>query len=94
MYITLKDFCIHYHIEESFVLNLSEYELIQLRKINGRYHLYSEELPKLEKIIRFHHELNINVEGIQAIEHLLQRVAELQEELKILKRKLGRLEKH
>lgn len=93
-YITLEEFCSHHHIEESFVRTLYEYEVIKLEIINKQPHIYYEELPKLEKIVRLHDELDINVEGIQAIQHLLDRVVQLQEELKILKRRLGRLEEH
>jgi chaperone modulatory protein CbpM len=36
-------------------------------------------------MIRMHHELEINVAGIEAITHLLVRVEQMQEELRILR---------
>jgi len=43
----------------------------------------------LEKFIRFHYEMDINIEGIETISHLLQRVNELQQEIVALKNKVG-----
>ena len=43
-------------------------------------------------MIRLHYELDINIEGIDAISHLLQRVDQLQDELRIMKNRLSRYE--
>jgi len=43
----------------------------------------------LEKFVRFYYELDINLEGIETISHLLERVNALQDELTMLKNRLG-----
>ncbi|WP_430965551.1 chaperone modulator CbpM [Spongiimicrobium sp. 2-473A-2-J] len=89
-YIALTDFCSHYGIDESIVLIFSEYELVQLNTVNRKPHVSRDQLPNLERMLRLHLELDINAEGLQAIHHLLDRVTDLQEELKLLKKRLER----
>ena len=50
--------------------------------------LHPEQLDAIEKIVRLHHDLRINMEGIDAIQHLLQRVENMQTEISFLKNKL------
>lgn len=91
-FIRIRDFCITYGIEESFVFDLQEYEVIQIKLVDEEPYLREKELPILEKMIRMHQELEINPQGLQAIHHLLEKVSGLQEEVSALKRKLNRFE--
>jgi hypothetical protein len=43
-------------------------------------------------MIRLHHELDINLAGIEAITHLLQRVENMHEEMRLLRNRLQRYE--
>lgn len=91
-FIRIREFCINYGIEESFVFDLQEYEVIQIILIGDEPHLSEQELPILEKMIRMHQELEINPQGLQAIYHLLEKVSGLQEEVIALNRRLNRFE--
>ena len=91
-YISIDDFCRSYEIEESFMFKLQEYELLTLRIIDQEKYMYIEELPKVEKLVRLHHDLNINLEGIGAIHFLLERIIHMQEEIQMLKKRLQRHE--
>lgn len=91
-FIKIGEFCIKYGIEESFVFDLQEYEVIQIILIGDEPHLPEQELPILEKMIRMHQELEINPQGLQAIYHLLEKVSGLQEEVIALNRRLNRFE--
>lgn len=91
-FIRIREFCVNYGIEESFIFDLQEYEVIHIKLINDEPHLPEQELPVLEKMIRMHQELEINPQGLQAIYHLLEKVNGLQEELTSFKRRLQRLE--
>lgn len=91
-FIKIGEFCINYGIEESFVFDLQEYEVIQIKVIEDEYHIPEQELPVLEKMVRMHQELEINTQGLQAIYHLLEKVSGLQEELTALRRRLNRFE--
>ena len=69
-FIRISECCVNYGIEESFVFDLQEYEVIQIKLVGNEPHLLEKELPILEKMIRMHQELEINPQGLQAIYHL------------------------
>ncbi len=91
-YITIKDFCSSHEIEESFVFTLSEYDLVTVEIVEQEHYIHQEELPKLEKMVRLHQDLGINLEGLEAIHHLLERVEQMQTEVNLLKNKLRKWE--
>lgn len=86
--ILIDKVCSHHNIEVSFVSALQEYGLIEVVEVADQRFLSNEQLRDFEKIIRLHYELNINLEGIDAIAHLLQRIDHLQQELVAAKNKL------
>ena len=86
--IPVADFCDHYHIEFSFVRSLHDYGLLEFTTVKEVHYLRAEDLSELEKMVRLYYELDINLEGIDAIRHILQRMDKLQEELNSLKNRL------
>ena len=86
--IVLEEFCSHHHVEISFIRSLEEYGLIDTIIVNETACVPGDELLKLEQIIRLHQELNINPEGIEAINILLKRIENMQNEIIELKNKL------
>lgn len=80
-YISLDELCSHYRIEQSFMLKLNEAGLIELQTIEKVHCVHADCLADVEKMIRMHQELEINLEGIDTIFHLLSRIDQLQEEL-------------
>lgn len=91
-YIFIEEFCNHHNIEVSLVHRLVEFEILTIEKKEEKEMIKISELPKLEKMVRLHQELEINPEGLQAIHHLLIQVTNLQDEIKLLRRKLHRFE--
>ena len=87
--ISASECCMHYDIELEFVNYLNEYGLIEITAIEQEQFIPATQLPQLEKFIHMHYELNINMEGIEAITHLLARIEKLQEEIAGLKNKLN-----
>ena len=87
--ISANECCLHYHIELAFINYLHEYGLIETIAIEQEQFIPAAQLQQLEKFIRMHYELNINIEGIEAIAHLLSRVEKLQEEIAGLKNKIN-----
>ena len=87
--ISIEQCCIHYKIEATFVQSLSERGLIELTKSEQEYFISFEQLTGLHKYIHLHYDLNINMEGLEAITHLLTRVTNLQNEVKKLQNELG-----
>lgn len=87
--IMLDEFCASHHVEISFVRLLEEHGLIETVIVNETLCVPDNELSKLEQIIRLHGELNINAEGIDAINILLKRIESMQNEITELRNKLS-----
>jgi hypothetical protein len=71
---------------------LHEFELIELIAIQNKFYVRTTQIRDIEKIIRLHFELDINLEGIDAIYHLLKQVDSLQNDIIALNNKLSRFE--
>lgn len=78
-----------YNIEYSFIHALEEAGLIELVSREEKMYLHFNQLQDLERFIRLHYELEINLEGLEAVSHLLQRVKDLQQEITLLRGRLG-----
>jgi chaperone modulatory protein CbpM len=86
--IAITDICTHHEVEYTFISSLNEAGLLEIQIIDATPYISGERLRELEKMIRMHHELEINVAGIEAITHLLQRVEQMQEELRELRNRV------
>jgi len=86
--IAVNEFCIKHNIEISFVNLLQQNGLIEISTIESTRFVEKEQLPFLEKYIRLYYELDINVEGIDTITHLLYRLECQRNEIVRLKNKL------
>lgn len=91
--ILIEQLCSHHNIEVSFVNSLHEFGLIEIVVIEDNKYLSHEQLKDIEKMMRFHYELEINMEGIDAISNLLLKIDNLQQELTDAKNKLSLFEK-
>ncbi|MEO7989361.1 MAG: chaperone modulator CbpM [Chryseolinea sp.] len=90
--ILASEFCTHHKIELSFIHSLKEYGMIEIVVVDETTFLPVSELERLEKMLRLHFELDINLEGIDTITHLLQRVTSMQQRIVNLTNRLRRYE--
>jgi hypothetical protein len=81
-------FCTHHNVEVSFIKSLSEHGLIEITTIEQEEFISTDKIKELEKLVRMHYNLEINLEGIEAITFLLQRIETMQVEIGLLKNKL------
>lgn len=88
-YIAVNEFCVSHDIEFSFISSLQEIGLIEIATIEETAFIDAEQLQQVEKCIHFHYDLDINLEGIETITHLLQRMNTLQEEIILLRNRLS-----
>lgn len=86
--VPLDVYCTSNDIEISFISSLHEAGLVEITTIEEAGFFDSEQLQQLERYLRFYYELNINLEGIDAIKHLLNRVNTMHEEITALKNRL------
>ena len=86
--ISTQTLCSHYNIEISFVDALNKMGLIQIEIIDQSQYIHQDQIGNLEKIIRLHNELNVNLEGIDVVFNLLEKERALRNELIALKNRL------
>jgi hypothetical protein len=87
--ILIDEFCKSHELEISFIRSLEDHGLIEIITIEQSLCIPHEELPKLEQMVRLHRELNVNPEGIDVVNNLLDRIEELNSEIIILRRQLN-----
>ncbi len=86
--IPAKDFCLHHDIEYSFISLLGNSGLINITSVKRSTFIHIDEMKKLEKLVRLHYDLDINLEGIETISHLLDKIEDMQKEIVRLKNKI------
>ncbi|MCI1648894.1 MAG: chaperone modulator CbpM [Bacteroides sp.] len=86
--IIISDYCRKCNIEPSFIDLLEEGGLIDVFSEGGERCLSYSQLPDLEQYSRMYYDLSINIEGIDAIHHLLGRMDEMQREICELRNQL------
>ena len=91
-FISIRQICVHYNLSMSFIDTLRDYDLIEVVRIRDITCINKSHIKDLERIIRLHYELEINLEGIDAIYNLLKQVEFLQEDIIKLSNRLKRYE--
>lgn len=86
--ISTETLCFHYNIEISFLDALNRMGLIHVEIIEQKEFLHKDQIGDLERIIRLHNELDINLEGIDIVFNLLEKERALRNELNTLKNRL------
>lgn len=86
--ISANECCTIYNLEYSFINWLGEHELLKIIIVEEQPYIEASQLNELEKFTRLYQDLDINLEGIQAIAHLLKRVNYMNHEILQLKNQL------
>ncbi len=87
-FIPVEICCSNYNIELNFIRSLEEYGLISISYRESVAFIQKEDVPQLEQFSRMYYELNINVEGIDALRNLLDKIRKLQDEKEALRARL------
>jgi hypothetical protein len=82
------EFCASHNIEVSFIRSLQQTGLIEITSVEETVYIHESQLQDLERIIHLYFELDINLEGIETINHLLQRINDMQSEITSLRNRL------
>lgn len=86
--ISANDFCTHHHIEVSFLQSLQDYGLVELQAVRQTTYLHPDQLSDVEKFMHLHFDLDINFEGMDVIQNMLQRMETMQYEMTALRNRL------
>lgn len=87
--IPASEFCMYHNIELSFIYSLNESGLIDITNIEENIFVSVSQLKHLETLMRLKDEMDINIEGIETISYLLQRMNDMQHHILQLTNKLA-----
>ncbi|MCX6317273.1 MAG: MerR family transcriptional regulator [Bacteroidetes bacterium] len=87
--IPTDEFCLSHNIAFSVINQLNASGLIDIISIEERVFISENQLAQAEKMIRLHVDLGINMEGIETISNLLQKMEQMQMQILALTNKLG-----
>ncbi len=87
--IPANECCIHYQIDASFIDSLRNAGLIEIAVVEEQLFVPAAQLGQLEKMVRLYYEMDINLEGIETITYLLQRMNEMQQQITQLHNRLS-----
>lgn len=86
--IQVDQLCDQYEVEISFFSELQEFGFVEIITLEDAYFIHEDKLYVVEKIVRMQNDLNINLEGIDVVLNLLDKIDELQDELVTVKNRL------
>lgn len=90
--ITIQEYCIHHHTDVSFIEALEQNGLIHIIRTEETQSIDYEELEQLERYTRLYHDLDINVEGIEVVGYLLEKMDEMKKHIHELEERLKKYE--
>ena len=91
-WIEIQDLCVAYEVEIHFIEALVEHDIIEITIKQELPYIQESNLEKMERIFRLNKELEVNVQGIDVVLNLIQKIEDLNEELLEVKNKLRRYE--
>jgi len=86
--IQIQTLCSQYNLEFSFFDDLNKIGLIEIQIVEQKKFIHQNQIGNLEKMIRLHNELHVNLEGIDVVFNLLEKERQLHSELNALKNRL------
>ncbi len=86
--IATEELCEKYKVEYTFIRSLNESGLIKIVTYEQREYVPCDKMAEFEKMRRLHYDLNINLEGLEAVQHLLKQLKKLQEKNRQLRNRL------
>ena len=87
--IPVYHFCVTHKIELSFIDSLQQYGLVEITTVENQTYFKETQLDEVEKFVRLYYDLDINLEGIEAIGHLLEKLKEIHSRNIELQNRLG-----
>ncbi len=84
----VTDLCREHEVEVSFIHELRDNGLVKIETVEETECIREEEVGEVERFIRLHSDLSINIEGLEAISHLLEKIEVLQHQVHDLHNRL------
>jgi hypothetical protein len=90
----IAHFCANCDIEYAFIQSLNSVGIIDIIIMDNHKYFSTDRLKDVERAVRIHHELDVNLEGIDVIFNLTKQINVLQNELKVANYRLKIKELH
>jgi len=87
--IATEELCERYSVAHTFIRSLNNSGLLEVITVEKREYVHCDKMADFEKMLRLHFDLDINLEGLEAIKHLLDKLSDLKEENLALRNRLG-----
>jgi hypothetical protein len=84
----LTEYCTIHQVDPSFVESLEEEGLIMVVTKDRERFIHEEQLPTLEVFTRWHVDMGINTQGIDAMHNLITKIHKLHIELNEIRQRL------
>lgn len=91
--IRITEYCSRYDIDKDFLYQLEKESLIKIHIIDSEEWIDDSQFRKIEQFMRWHYDLSINIEGIDVINNLLEKMDDMQQEMNRLKQILRLVER-
>ncbi len=85
--VTVSELCIYHNVHPDFLMSVQKAGLIKIKVEYDIKFIPASEIKKLERVINLYR-LDINIAGIEAISHLLDRMEQMQEHVRWLHNRL------
>jgi len=92
--ITIEAYCTYHHTEPEFIEALERGGLLNVTIVDNNRFIDFDQLEHLERYTRMYYDMDINVPGIDAIDNLLEKVKQLQQEITDLRHRLEVYQSH
>lgn len=86
--ILIEPLCAHYQVEMSLFSELQDFGIIEIITIEDSYFIHEDRINVVEKVVRIQKDLDINLEGVDTVLNLLDKINDLQTQLNTAKNKL------
>ncbi len=87
-WILLTEYCRWSETEPAFLEELESEGLIQVSIRETQKYIDEEQLDRLERFRRWHYEMDVNVQGIDAMHYLVGKIERLNREVRHLEARL------
>ncbi|CAN5459120.1 hypothetical protein BH11BAC3_BH11BAC3_09380 [soil metagenome] len=86
--ILVETFCVCHNVEFSFMRALHETGLVEITTKENVAYIPESNIKEAEQFVRLHHDLELNLEGIETVIQLLEKLKEKEDEIMRLQNKL------
>lgn len=87
--ISVDEFCVYHNVAYTFIEHLQDAGLVEVTVVNQTTCIPLDDIRKIERLARLHAQLQINEAGVVAIDGLLQKVENMQQEIALLRSRLS-----